>query len=124
MQAESILATPVHFCIACGLAGALKNQYPVGSVVVARGIKTEAKNTILTSDGGLVDAAVRCGAYPVNFFYTSNTIVNSPSERSRLGEIADAVDMETFMYWPKPAGRAFPLWPCGLFQTRGREVCP
>ena len=95
-ELRELLATPVHFCIACGLAGALKKQHRVGSIVVARGIKTEAKKTILTSDGGLVDAAVRCGAHPVNFLYTANTVVNSPSERSRLGEIADAVDMETF----------------------------
>jgi hypothetical protein len=90
------LAMPADFCIASGLAGGLKNQHRVGSIVVARGVRTETNNTILTSDGGLVDAAVRCGANPVGFFFTSSGIVNSISDRSRLGNSADAVDMETF----------------------------
>jgi nucleoside phosphorylase len=83
-------------CIASGLAGGLSKRHQVGSLLVARGIRSAGKSTIVTADGGLIDAAVRCNATPVNFFYTSNGIVNSASERAELARIADAVDMESF----------------------------
>lgn len=95
-QLRELLAVPADLCIASGLAGSLNNRYAVGSIVVARGVKTETKNTTLVSDEPLVDAAVSCGAEPVDFFYTSQTIVNSASERSKLREHADVVDMESF----------------------------
>src|SRR5262249_10112120 len=65
------LAGPVDVCISSGLAGSLKEQHAVGSIVVARGIKSEGQKTIVPCDGGLVDAAVRCGAKPVDFLFTS-----------------------------------------------------
>ena len=74
----------------------MKHNCPVGSILVARAIKTDTKNTIVTSDGALVDAAKKCGAKVVDFFYTSSTVVNSSPERSRLAGFADAVDMESF----------------------------
>jgi len=95
-ELRQALAGPVDLCIASGLAGSLTDQYPVGTVVVARGIKSEGSKTIVSCDGGLVDAAVRCGAQPVDFFYTSPGIANSDAERVRLAGIADAVDMESF----------------------------
>src|SRR5262245_9445971 len=95
-ELQRLLSTPADLCIASGLAGSLKTHHPVGSVLVARGVKTESNETILSSDGALVDHAARQGAKPVDFFYTSKTVVNSPAERSRLATIADAVDMESF----------------------------
>lgn len=84
------------FCIASGLAGSLNQRHKVGSILVARGIRAAGKTTIVTADGGLVDAAVRCGATPVDFAYTSDRIANSASERAELAKIAEAVDMESF----------------------------
>src|SRR4029077_1155561 len=45
---------------------------------------------------GLVNASVRCGATVVDCFYTANSVVNSRSEKRRLCEVADAIDMESF----------------------------
>lgn len=95
-ELQQALAGPVDLCIASGLAGGLTYRYPVGSVVVARGIKSEGNKTIVSCDGGLIDAAVRCGAQPVDFFYTSPGIANSGADRAGLAGIADAVDMESF----------------------------
>src|SRR5262245_29683984 len=102
---RELLAMPADFCIASGLAGSLTKHQAVGSIVVARGVKTEPNQTILTSDGCLVDTAVRCGANPVSFFFTSNTIVNSPIDRSRLSSTAAVLDMESFHVLAE-AGRA------------------
>jgi nucleoside phosphorylase len=84
------------FCIASGLAGSLNRRHKVGSIVVARGIRAAGKTTIVTADGGLIDAAVRCSATPVDFLYTSDRIANSLNERAELAKAADAVDMESF----------------------------
>jgi hypothetical protein len=95
-ELRQALADRVDVCIASGLAGSLRHQYPVGSVVVARGIKSEGNNTIVSCDGGLIDAAVRCGALPIDFFYTSSGMANSDAERAKLAGLAGAVDMESF----------------------------
>jgi hypothetical protein len=95
-ELQQALSGPIDFCIASGLAGSLKLQYPVGSVLVARGIKSEGSPTIVPCDGGLVDAAVRSGATAVNFFYTSSAIANAEAERTKLAGVADAVDMESY----------------------------
>jgi hypothetical protein len=83
-------------CIASGLAGSLNKRHKIGSIIVARGVRAAGKTTIVTADGGLIDAAVRCNATPVDFFYTSTSIANSAGERSELAAVADAVDMESF----------------------------
>ena len=90
------ISSRIDVCIASGLAGSLSRQYKVGTVVVARGIKSAGSTTILPCDGGLIDAAVRCGAQPVDFFYTTSRIVNTDVERAKLSLFADAADMESF----------------------------
>jgi Phosphorylase superfamily len=101
-------AGSIDICIASGLAGSLKEEHTVGSVIVARGIKAEGKKTVIPCDGGLIDAAVRCGAKPVDFFYTSSTIANSNGDRERLGRVADAVDMESFHVLDEARGSGVP----------------
>ena len=95
-ELRKALTRPVDICISSGLAGSLREQYPVGSIVVARAIKSDSKKTIVPCDGTLIEAAVRCGATPVDFFFTSAGIANSETERSRLAGSAEAVDMESF----------------------------
>jgi len=95
-ELRKVLAEGVNVCVASGLAGSLKKEYPVGSIVVARAIKSAGKTTMIPCDLGLIDAAVRCGAKPVDFFYTSSGIANSDAERAELARAADVVDMESF----------------------------
>jgi len=95
-ELRAALAGPIDICIASGLAGSLKAQFRIGSIVVARGIKSDSRETIVPCDGSLIEAAVRCGATPVDFFYTSTGIANSDAERSQLAGGAAAVDTESF----------------------------
>jgi purine-nucleoside phosphorylase len=98
VQAElrELLAASVDVCIVSGLAGSLRKQHQTRSVLVARAIRGGAAGKELKSDKSLVEIANRCGAIEVDSFLTSLTVVNSPAEKQRLGEIADAVDMESF----------------------------
>lgn len=87
---------PADICLVSGVAGSLKNEYRIGDVLVANSVKREDIETIMTSGESLVKAATRCGAVPIGFFCTGNTVVSSPAEKSRLSRIADAVDMESY----------------------------
>jgi adenosylhomocysteine nucleosidase len=92
---RGLFAKTADLCIASGLAGALKKEHEVGSILVAKAVKGYAGRTPIQSENTLVQAATQCGAKVVDFFYTANSVVNSSSEKLRLGETADAVEMET-----------------------------
>jgi len=95
-ELRRLFAMPMDLCIASGLTGALKKEHPAGTILVARTIMAEKNPMQIQSDPGLVDASVQCGASVVDYFYTSGSVINSRSEKRRLSEIADAVDMESF----------------------------
>src|SRR5262249_502593 len=93
-QLRELLAASSDLCVVAGLAGSLRNRHPAGAVLVARAVKKSGTERTVKSDAFLVQRATQCGAAAVDFFLTSNAIVNLPAEKSRLGEIADAVEME------------------------------
>jgi adenosylhomocysteine nucleosidase len=93
---RNMFAQPVAACLACGLAGSLKTRYRVGTVLAAKAIKRSENGTVMNCEDSLVEIAARHGATPVDFFYTSDNVVTAASEKLRLGETADAVDMESF----------------------------
>jgi nucleoside phosphorylase len=95
-ELRQLLAKPMDLCIASGLTGALKKEHRAGTILVARTIKAEANRNVMDSDARLVEASVRCGATPVDCFYTASSVVNSQSEKLHLVDVADAVDMESF----------------------------
>jgi nucleoside phosphorylase len=86
----------VDLCVASGVAGSLKKEHGIGSVLVAMAVKREDSETVMRPDELLARAAIQCGATPVAFFCTTDNIVSTASEKSRLGQIADAVDMESY----------------------------
>jgi nucleoside phosphorylase len=83
-------------CIAAGLAGALRKSYSTGTVLVARAVRTDDTESKVRSHDALLQCANECGATTVDYFFTSNAVVNSSAEKLRLGDIADAVEMESF----------------------------
>ena len=95
-QLRKLLSTPADACIVSGLAGSLKQQHAAGTTLVAKSVKCENAETVIRSDEHLVEIATECGATPVDFFCTAEAVINSPSEKLRLGKTADAVEMESF----------------------------
>jgi len=82
--------------VVSGLAGSLKTDYAVGSVVVAKTIKHENAEKVMTSHDSLLELAVHCGATRVDSFLTADGVVTSASDKLRLAATADAVEMESF----------------------------
>ncbi|HYR91639.1 MAG TPA: hypothetical protein VE422_46730 [Terriglobia bacterium] len=95
-ELHKLLARPTDICVVSGLAGSLKSQHAAGTILVARAIKRDKTETVITSDRSLVKIATQCGATAVDFFCTADAILNSPPEKLRLGQTADAVEMESF----------------------------
>jgi adenosylhomocysteine nucleosidase len=91
----------MQFCISSGLAGALKPDYCVGQVLAARTVVAEtapegAPGRMLESSPALVSFAAESGAVVVDRFYSAERAVATAHEKRHLGEIADAVEMESF----------------------------
>ncbi len=88
-------------CISSGLAGALRPEHLPGEVLAARSVCRPVARADLASerircDSDLLEGAGQCGAKIVEQFYTSDRIVAATREKARLGEFADAVEMESF----------------------------
>jgi len=91
-----LLNPPPAVCISAGLAGGLKLGYRRGEILAAGGVRSDSANRIFRSDANLLRLAVGCGARAVEMFYTSERVVLRAQEKSRLGTLADAVEMESF----------------------------
>jgi adenosylhomocysteine nucleosidase len=79
------------------LAAGLKPHYRRGQILVARAVRSAQDPCVVQSDAYLLRRAVACGAKAVDLFHTSETVVLTPEEKSRLGTFADAVEMESFI---------------------------
>ncbi|HXN29741.1 MAG TPA: hypothetical protein VN902_21635 [Candidatus Acidoferrales bacterium] len=104
LKAAKILGSDpdsINLCVSSGLAGALKINYPVGQVLAARSVRTEAvradlKDNVLDSSAPLLAFAAECGATVVGQFYSAERVVGRAEEKHYLGEHSDAVEMESF----------------------------
>jgi len=95
-ELHDLFSRSADLCIASGLAGSLRKQYQAGEVLVARQITRDGVERAIQCDESLVDLAVQCGAVAVDSFFTSNIVINSPEDKTSLGTIAAAVEMESF----------------------------
>ena len=94
-------ATQVHACISSGLAGALRPEWRIGDVVVARKVIGNLRNLAKTIGDRpcapeLVVAAEALGAKTVSGFLTLDHAVSKAGEKRELSARADAVEMESF----------------------------
>ena len=88
---RKLLEQRPDMCVVSGLAGSLKRNHAVGTVVVATTIKHDNPDGVMTSDDSLLELALQCGATRVDSFLTADAVVTSASDKLRLGAIADAL---------------------------------
>ena len=89
-----------NLCISAGLCGALRSEYRIGEIVVARAICRESPDRAggreIGSDQDLYRLAVNLGARAVDRFCTMDHVVVTRNEKQKLGEVAEIVEMESF----------------------------
>jgi adenosylhomocysteine nucleosidase len=94
--ANVVMAQPYNFCIASGLAGALKPEHTIGSILTADAVQQIGKAKTMQSSRRLVRAASMDGAFRSKMFLTSDSVIRSAEEKAQLAPFGDAVDMESF----------------------------
>jgi adenosylhomocysteine nucleosidase len=95
-------------CISSGLAGALRPDYPVGTVLAAEIIVEDGVPAAVASDRDLVRLAIQCGAQNAVRFLSTSRIVASAAEKHRLGAQAHAVEMESLAVLAEAAVHGVP----------------
>jgi len=83
------------FCIASGLAGALKADYLPGQVLAARHVTEMKSGKSLPSDTELLQVAAESGANVVERFLVTERVVATVAEKHELAARGDAVEMES-----------------------------
>jgi nucleoside phosphorylase len=95
LVANAVMAQPYTICIAAGFAGALKQEYPVGTVIVAEAVQQLGESKTLLGSRNLVYAARDEGAKMTRLL-SSDHVVRTIKEKAQLAPFAGAVDMESF----------------------------
>lgn len=85
----------VEMVISSGLAGSLKTEFAVGEVVVPKRVSTLRDVGLVSTTPALFDFAARRGATLVETLLTSDHIIETGEEKSRLAIFGDVVDMES-----------------------------
>jgi adenosylhomocysteine nucleosidase len=86
----------VEAVISSGLAGALKDHVSLEQIIVPKTVRTLKDVTGLATSRELAHLAERRGATPVKTLLTSDHIIATHEEKTRLAAFGDAVDMESF----------------------------
>jgi len=95
-------------CIAAGLAGSLRADYRIGQVLAARDIMELESGRTVAADADLLQRAETCGAVVIDRLLTSSTMILSAEGKRRLGSMAGAVEMESFVVVTEVIGKGIP----------------
>ncbi len=94
--ANAALEWRPDLCITAGLAGSLRAEYRVGQVLAARDIMELESSRTVSVDASLLSRAQACGAILIDRLLTSSAMILSVEGKKRLGNMAGAVEMESF----------------------------
>jgi adenosylhomocysteine nucleosidase len=103
----------IKCCITSGFAGALRPEYQIGDMVVARRVYSESARSrgdanALASSDPLVSFATDSGAKIADRFYSAERVVARAEEKAHLANLADAVEMESFEIMREAASDGVP----------------
>lgn len=103
--AEAGMSEPHTMCISAGFCASLKQEYPVGDILVPDSVQDLVAHKTLECGRNLVHAARNDGATGVNKFFTVREIITTAEEKARLAPYAAAADMESFAILEAARGR-------------------
>ncbi|MGH8337313.1 MAG: hypothetical protein ACRD4H_01005 [Candidatus Acidiferrales bacterium] len=95
-------------CISSGVAGSLRASYRVAEVFVAREVMDLESGRTIATDRELVEAARKQGIRAIERLLSSADMVSSAEGKSRLGRMAEAVEMESFAVLTEASVRKIP----------------
>lgn len=111
-RAGSLIARALQWepgvCISAGVAGSLRAMYRVCEVFAAREVMELESGRTIAADRELVEAAERRGMRVAERLLSSANMVVTVEGKSRLGRMAEAVEMESFAVLNQATGRKIP----------------
>jgi adenosylhomocysteine nucleosidase len=121
--ADIVMNEPYSICIASGFAGALKQEHAVGSILTADAVQQIGKSKTIQSSRRLVYSAQEDGAFRSKMFLTSDSVIRSADEKSKLAPFGDAVDMESFVILSSAAAHKISAIPIRVISdTSSRDL--
>jgi hypothetical protein len=93
---EVLLNDGYQFCISSGFAGALRDEFRLGDILVGHSVQHFGKSKTLHSSEDLFQSVVDYGAKPADLFLTCDSVIRTVKEKSDLAPLAEAVEMESF----------------------------
>lgn len=95
-------------CISSGLAGSLRREIGIAQVCAAREVVELETGRKMSADPELLSMAGMRKAKIIEMLLTSNEIVLSAEGKSRLGRMAEAVEMESFAVMSEAGAAGIP----------------
>jgi len=100
------LASSPDLVVTSGFAGALREPFGAGDIVVPRRVRTLNNELEALADATAQRSAVGNGAASIETMITVDHVVQTATEKSRLGIFGEAVDMESAIIMSHFAGSA------------------
>lgn len=112
MHARFVVANALQWmpnvCISSGFAGSLRAMYRVGDVFAAREVMEMESGRTIVMDHELLGAAEKSGIRTIERLLSSANMVLTAEGKSRLGRMAEAVEMESFAVLTEAAAHNVP----------------
>lgn len=85
-----------NICICAGFAGGLRPGLEIGDVLAAESARDARTQRTVFADAKLLSVAEANGARRVETLCAADAVIATADDKRRMGQIADAVDMESF----------------------------
>jgi nucleoside phosphorylase len=121
---DALCAARIDALLAVGLAGALRDPFLCGDVIVARRARLAASGAEVASDARLVDAASKCGAKVIEVVVCVDRTAARVAEKRRLAARGEAVDMESFRILEEAQRRGIPSAAIRVIGDSADEALP
>jgi adenosylhomocysteine nucleosidase len=105
---SSALSWNPDLCISSGLVGSLRPAHRIGQIFAARETMELESGRSILADAALLAKAESRGACLIGRLLSSQNLVASAEGKSRLGRMAEAVDMESFTVLEEARARRIP----------------
>jgi adenosylhomocysteine nucleosidase len=122
--ARAALEWQPNFCITAGFAGSLRADYRAGHVLVARDIIELESGRTISGDATLLHRAETCEAVVIERLLTSSSMVLSAEGKKRLGNMAAAVEMESFAVAAEAVAKRIPVIAIRAISDEADESLP
>jgi adenosylhomocysteine nucleosidase len=96
------------FCVTTGLAGALKPELELGSVVATIEVGVQSSDEAIKSSQYALAVARNCGAKIAHKLITCDHVVGNSTSKQVMGKFADIVDMESYFIMAVASGAQIP----------------